>query len=127
MTAHGAGAALRYALAALALAPIGCTGSHPPPTEMADPEGATVENQEAGADAGTIGAGDAPDFTSVHSILHYRCRPCHFEGGQMYDRLPFDREDTVVLLGERLFTRIKDEGEQTAIRRFLAAVTAPEQ
>ncbi|HKS24703.1 MAG TPA: hypothetical protein VJZ76_18040 [Thermoanaerobaculia bacterium] len=56
----------------------------------------------------------------VKPILQ-RCTPCHFPGGKMYDKLPFDRPETVVKLGERLFTRIHKEDERAKIRRFLAA------
>lgn len=48
------------------------------------------------------------------------CRPCHFEGGKIYDRLPFDDPGTIVALGERLFTRIKEPAAQSLIRAFLA-------
>lgn len=54
-------------------------------------------------------------------MLERKCVPCHFEGGKMYQRLPFDRPETIVRLGARLFTRIKDEPERDVIRRFLAA------
>jgi hypothetical protein len=61
------------------------------------------------------------DFaTQIQPILETHCQPCHFEGGQMYERLPFDRGETIVGLGEKLFTRIKDEGEREVIRGFLA-------
>jgi hypothetical protein len=59
--------------------------------------------------------------TDVKPILQQRCVPCHFPGGKMYARLPFDRPETIVKLGEKLFTRIKDEGERAKIRKFLAA------
>jgi hypothetical protein len=59
-------------------------------------------------------------FRDVRPILESRCQPCHFQGGRMYDRLPFDREDTVHRLGEKLFTRIKAEDEQAVIRRLLS-------
>ena len=63
------------------------------------------------------------DFAqNVRPILESRCRPCHFEGGRMYARLPFDRAETIRTLGDRLFTRIKTEDEQALIRRFLAQV-----
>ncbi|HYU40913.1 MAG TPA: hypothetical protein VEQ84_02065 [Vicinamibacteria bacterium] len=63
------------------------------------------------------------DFAqNVRPILESRCRPCHFEGGRMYARLPFDRAETIQTLGDRLFTRIKTEDEQALIRRFLAQV-----
>ena len=59
--------------------------------------------------------------SDVRPILEKRCQPCHFTGGKMYARLPFDRPATVVTLGEKMFTRIKDERERSAIRKFLAA------
>ena len=70
-----------------------------------------------------IAATSAPkpvDFRrDVRPILD-RCQPCHFTGGKMYAQLPFDRPKTVVRLGTRLFTRIKDEKQRDVIRRFLA-------
>ena len=59
--------------------------------------------------------------TDVAPILTAKCTPCHYTGGKMYEKLPFDRPETIVKLGERLFTRIKDERERAAIRKFLAA------
>jgi hypothetical protein len=61
------------------------------------------------------------DFnTQVRPLLESRCTPCHFAGGTMYERLPFDRPETIEKLGTKLFTRIKDEKEQRLIREFLA-------
>jgi hypothetical protein len=61
------------------------------------------------------------DFThDVRPILEARCQPCHFTGGRMYEALPFDREETVHLLGTKLFTRIKAEDEQRVINALLA-------
>ena len=63
----------------------------------------------------------SPDFArDVRPILERRCQPCHFEGGKMYARLPFDRPETVSKLGEKMFTRIKAPDEQKIIRAFLA-------
>jgi len=60
------------------------------------------------------------DFaTQVRPILE-RCQPCHFKDGTVYDKYPFDTADTVHRLGERLFTRIKDEKDRRVIRAFLA-------
>jgi hypothetical protein len=56
----------------------------------------------------------------IRPVLENRCRPCHFAGGKMYDRLPFDRPRTIRLLGDKLFTRIKDAREQALLRAFLA-------
>jgi hypothetical protein len=65
------------------------------------------------------------DFaTEIRPILQQRCQPCHFAGGIMYERRPFDRPETIVKLGTKLFTRIKDEKPRELIRRFLAEQTA---
>ena len=61
----------------------------------------------------------------VLPILQDRCSPCHFEGGKMYDRLPFDRAGTIRVLGTALFTRIRDEEERQAIREFLGVGDQP--
>src|SRR5882762_6954943 len=61
------------------------------------------------------------DFAKqIRPIMEARCQPCHFSGGVMYQRLPFDRPETIKTLGEKLFTRIKDENERRTIREFLA-------
>jgi len=56
----------------------------------------------------------------IRPIFQARCQPCHFQGGQVYDKLPFDKPATITKLGTKLFTRIKDEKERTLIREFLA-------
>jgi hypothetical protein len=62
------------------------------------------------------------DFqTQILPILQARCRPCHFEGGKMYQALPFDRPETILKLGDKMFTRIRDSKEQEVLRAFLAA------
>ena len=60
----------------------------------------------------------------VKPILERRCTPCHFPGGKMHAKLPFDRGETILELGTKLFTRIKKEDEQKVIRAYLA--TRPE-
>ena len=56
----------------------------------------------------------------IKPIFQARCQPCHFQGGQVYDKMPFDKPATITRLGKKLFTRIKDEKEQKLIREFLA-------
>lgn len=73
------------------------------------------------APAATISTTRKPDFTTeIKPIFLARCQPCHFPGGKVYDRLPFDKPETITRLGTKLFTRIKDEKEQRLIRDFLA-------
>ena len=60
------------------------------------------------------------DFdTQLKPIFKSKCMPCHFEGGQMYDRLPFDKPETIRKLGTRLFTRIKEKDDRQLIEDFL--------
>lgn len=61
------------------------------------------------------------DFpTQIKPMLQGKCQPCHFDGGKMYSKMPFDRPETIRTLGSKLFTRIKDENERRLIREFLA-------
>jgi len=62
------------------------------------------------------------DFSKqIQPFLQAHCQPCHFEGGKMYAKLPFDRPETVVKLGsKKLFTRIHDETQRELIRQFIA-------
>ena len=61
------------------------------------------------------------DFeTQVKPIFKSNCMPCHFQGGQMYDKLPFDNPATIRKLGTRLFTRIKEENDRRLIEGFLS-------
>src|SRR5713101_2523878 len=70
----------------------------------------------------SISTNAKPDFEKeIKPIFQSRCMPCHFQGGKVYDELPFDQPDTIKKLGTKLFTRIKDEKEQRLIREFLAA------
>jgi hypothetical protein len=62
-----------------------------------------------------------PDFErEIKPIFHTRCQPCHFPGGKVYEKMPFDKPETITRLGEKLFTRIKDKNEQRLIREFLS-------
>ena len=66
----------------------------------------------AAASLSAIG-GPKPNFeTEIKPIFQARCQPCHFQGGKVYDKMPFDKAETITRLGTKLFTRIKDEKEQ---------------
>jgi hypothetical protein len=62
----------------------------------------------------------------IQPIFEQRCQPCHFQGGKVYDRLPFDRPQTIVRLGTtKIFTRIRDEKSRELIRKFIAQEGKP--
>ena len=61
------------------------------------------------------------DFeTQIRPLLQEKCSPCHFPGGRMYERMPFDREETIRTLGSSLETRLKDPVDIDLLRTFLA-------
>jgi|SRR6476659_6617966 len=61
------------------------------------------------------------DFdTQIEPLLKAKCQPCHFSGGKVFDKLPFDKPQTIKMLGTKLFTRIHDENERKLIRDFLS-------
>jgi hypothetical protein len=66
-----------------------------------------------------------PTFASdIRPILQSSCQPCHFQGGKMYEKLPFDKPETITKLGTKLFTRIKNEDQQRVIRELLSEQSA---
>jgi hypothetical protein len=68
----------------------------------------------------TLPMHDTIQFASqIQPILVNRCSPCHFPGGKMYERLPFDIPETILNLKERLLKRIKDEKENSLITAFI--------
>jgi len=60
------------------------------------------------------------DFnTQIKPIFISRCTPCHFSGGKMYERLPFDKDTTIVNHGEAILRRIKEEKENELIKQYI--------
>ena len=60
------------------------------------------------------------DFrTQILPILQKRCSPCHFPGGKMYERLPFDTSSTILMKKESILKRIKVEDENKLLREFI--------
>ena len=45
--------------------------------------------------------------TDIAPLLNEKCQPCHFKGGKVFDKLPFDQYKTVVRIAPRLNTRLK--------------------
>ncbi len=53
-------------------------------------------------------------------ILKDRCTPCHFPGGKMYEKMPFDQAKTLLEHPEGMQKRIKDGEAGRLLRAFLA-------
>ncbi|HEV8270904.1 MAG TPA: hypothetical protein VGQ04_06325 [Chitinophagaceae bacterium] len=62
---------------------------------------------------------DTIDFaTQVQPILIKNCSPCHFTGGKMYGRMPFDKDTTIINHEAGILRRIKGE-ENDLINAFI--------
>jgi len=85
----------------------------PAPTAM--PVTAPAKASEAPASPG-----HALFDSSVKPILVSRCMPCHFPGGKMYDRMPFDDPAVVASHSEGVLRRIKDPDQRQALDTWLA-------
>jgi hypothetical protein len=55
----------------------------------------------------------------VLPVLINNCSPCHFPGGKMYERLPFDKDTTIINHGEKILKRIGNDEKKAAIREFI--------
>lgn len=53
---------------------------------------------------------------TIGPLLKKNCMPCHFEGGKVYDKYPFDTYETARALGKRLNTRLKGENAEFVSR-----------
>jgi hypothetical protein len=63
---------------------------------------------------------DTISFTEkVQPILVKNCSPCHFTCGKMYDKLPFDKDTTILNHEKGILKRIKKEEENAVIRNFI--------
>ncbi len=51
-------------------------------------------------------------------ILKARCSPCHFTGGKMYEKIPFDKSKTITDHPEGILKRFKDP-ELSTIKSYL--------
>jgi hypothetical protein len=67
----------------------------------------------------TITLEDTIHFTSqIQPILVRNCSPCHFTGGKMYERMPFDKDTTIINHEAGILRRIKGE-ENLIIKSFI--------
>ena len=67
----------------------------------------------------TITLKDSIHFASqIQPILVKNCSPCHFTGGKMYERMPFDKDTTIINHEKGILKRIKGD-ENTLLRSFI--------
>jgi hypothetical protein len=67
----------------------------------------------------TITVKDSIHFASqIQPILIKNCSPCHFPGGKMYERMPFDKDTTIINHQVGILRRIKGE-ENPLIKSFI--------
>jgi len=81
-------------------------------TNTTKPSGITVSQKQTTAK-------DTINFASqIQPILAKNCSPCHFTAGKMYERMPFDKDTTIINHQAGILRRIKGE-ENTLIRSFV--------
>jgi len=65
-------------------------------------------------------ANDTINFTKeIQPILEKNCSPCHFTGGKMYERMPFDASQTLLSHKEGILKRIKQEEENGLLKKYI--------
>jgi hypothetical protein len=57
--------------------------------------------------------------TQVEPIFEKHCNPCHFPGGKMYEKLPFDQGETIINHQAGILRRIKGEDDVRLIKQYL--------
>jgi len=57
--------------------------------------------------------------TQIQPILEARCSPCHFNGGKMYQKMPFDKGETIIDHQAGILKRIKDDQEAALIKQYV--------
>ena len=55
----------------------------------------------------------------VKPIFVKNCSPCHFTGGKMYEKLPFDKDTTILNHHQAILKRIKNEEDNAIIKSFV--------
>jgi len=105
-----------YAAATL-LAVLACrTVGDPPASPVLPP----VPSAPAAAPPPPAPAREAVSFdASVKPLLARTCTPCHVPGGRMYERMPFDRPETILSHKEGILRRMKAPDDRQLLERWL--------
>ncbi len=104
--------ASRFGLRALPLvAALGAGAGRPAPVDPMPAPAPTLSKPST----------DSAFEASVKPILVESCMPCHFPGGRMYDRLPFDEPATIRGHPDGVLRRLKDPAKKQTVEAWLAA------
>ena len=57
--------------------------------------------------------------TDLLPVLQKKCSPCHFAGGKMYEKMPFDNSLTILSHETGILKRFKDQPEADLIKQFI--------
>jgi hypothetical protein len=55
----------------------------------------------------------------VLPVLIKNCSPCHFTGGKMYERLPFDKAATLINNAEKILKRVGNDEKKAIVKEFI--------
>ena len=86
--------------------------------------GAGIKNPSPDVTANpAIDLKDTIDFTTrIQPIMVKNCSPCHFTGGKMYERMPFDKDTTIINHEAGILKRIKGD-DNALIKAFVGQNT----
>lgn len=59
--------------------------------------------------------------STIRPLLAGKCAPCHEPGGRMYEKLPFDRPETISGHAPGVLKRLKG-ADREAVERWLASL-----
>jgi len=57
--------------------------------------------------------------TQVQPIFEKHCSPCHFPGGKMHEKLPFDQGETIIDHQAGILRRIKGADDVRLIKQYV--------
>jgi hypothetical protein len=76
--------------------------------------------QKGKAAANTPGRIDSVNYVAdVLPLLQKKCSPCHFPGGKMYEKMPFDNIETIISHEAGVLKRFKEEKEIALIKKLI--------
>ena len=57
--------------------------------------------------------------TQIQPILQKNCSPCHFHGGKMFGKMPFDKSETIISHEAGVLKRFKIQSEIDLVKQFI--------